>query len=85
MKFVVRAARLKKGQVTQAQSLEVQAQMSRTWRRGLQLPAFLTMQEASLKVVALFLRGEVVFQQVVIVYWTRAEVIVMKAIQLVKS
>ena len=85
MKFVVRAARLKKAQVTQAQSLEMQAQMSRTWRKDLQLPVFLTMQEASLKVVAQFLPGEVVFQQVVIVYWTIAEVIVMLGIQLVKS
>lgn len=85
MKFVVRAARLKKSQAIQAQSLEMQAQMSHIWRRGLQLPVFLTMQEASLTMLALFLPVEVVFQQVVIVYWTIAEVIMMLAIQLVKS
>ena len=87
MKFV-RAPALKKRQVIQARSLEKQAQMNHIWRKDPQLPAFLTMLEASLTVLSQFLLGEVFFQLVVAIYWsaiTRVIAAVISAIQLVKS
>ncbi len=44
--------------------------MNHIWRKDPQLPAFLTILEASLTVLSLFLLGEVFFQLVVAIYWS---------------